>query len=77
MAVHRSKPPQDSRVFEQVNLARMKKVSESVQLAGELMRDARYQIEEAHRLVDESRKLRSWSDRHGREHSAQDPQKPR
>lgn len=71
MAVHRSKPPQDSRVFEQVNLARMKKVSESVQLAGELMRDARYQIEEAHRLVDESRKLRSWSDRHGREHRAE------
>ena len=76
--VRRTKPPGDSRLFEHLNLERMRKLVHSVKLSEQLMEDARQRIEEAHRLIDESRILRSWSDRNRRDSIARrNASKPR
>lgn len=52
VAVHPDKPPKESRVFEQANLARLKKCSETVSRAEQLIRQAKRQIEQSKELVD-------------------------
>lgn len=76
VAIRRTKPPRDSRLFEHIHLERMRKAADSVQLAQELSQDARQQIEKSQRLVEESRKLRAWKERHGRENRNNARSKP-
>jgi hypothetical protein len=51
VAARRTKLPKDSRVFEQVNLDRLKRCSETLSRAEQTIREAKVQIEHSHELM--------------------------